>query len=46
MQHVGGRENHIRGFVGRREVKKPLGRSRWRWEDNFEKGISRNGIES
>jgi hypothetical protein len=34
-----------RVFVGRAEGKRPLGRSRRRWEDNIEMGLRETGID-
>jgi hypothetical protein len=31
----GGGERHVEGFGGKREVKRPLGRPRRRWENNI-----------
>jgi hypothetical protein len=31
-------------LVGKLEVKRPLGRSRWRWEDNIKRILKKQGV--
>ena len=37
----GGEERRIQGFVGKPEGKKPLGRSRRRWEDDIKMDLQK-----
>jgi hypothetical protein len=39
------RGGDYRAFVGRREGKRPLGRPRRRWEDNFKMELREIGID-
>ena len=39
----GGEERRIRGLVGKPERKRPLGRSRRRWEDNINTDLQEVG---
>ena len=39
----GGEERRIQGFVGKPEGKKPLGRSRRRWEDDIKMDLREVG---
>jgi hypothetical protein len=34
-----GERRHIKGFVGKPEEKRPLGRSKRRWEDNIKMDV-------
>jgi hypothetical protein len=41
----GGGERCLRVFVGRPEVKRPLGRPRYRWEDNIKLDLMEKGTD-
>ena len=43
MQHVWGEDRRIQGFGGEPEGKRPLGRSRRRWEDNIKMDLQEFG---
>jgi hypothetical protein len=40
----GVRQRCVEGFGTRPEGKRPLGRTRRRWEDNIKKNLSKSGI--
>ena len=42
---MGGEERRIQGFGGETEGKKPLARSRHRWEDNIKMDLQEVGCE-
>jgi hypothetical protein len=46
VAHIGERRGVYRVLVGKREGKRPLGRSRSRWEDNIEIDLEEVGCES
>ena len=52
MAHMGDRKGAYRALVGKHERKRPLGRPRYRWEDNIKMylqevgcGMERRGLD-